>query len=321
MKKAVVCGAGGFIGHHLVGLLKKRGYWVRGVDRKLPEFEASAADEFLQLDLREPQSCREAAAVDGGAADEVYQLAADMGGMGFIHSAECEIMTNSALINLHMLSAVADRGVPRYFYSSSACVYRDQPIGDRELREEDAYPALPDNEYGWEKLYAERTALAFARNRGLEVRIARFQNCFGPKGTWRDGREKAPAAICRKVAMAEGGGQIEVWGDGTALRTFIYVADLVEGVFILMQSDVREPTNIGTDEQTSVKDLVETAARVAGKRIHPKWVSGPVGVTARYHSTEKIRSTGWRPRYSFEEGMRETYRWIEEQVIREGRGA
>ncbi len=314
MKKAVVCGAGGFIGYHLTGLLKDRGYWVRGVDIKEPEFAPSQADDFRLLDLREPESCRRAVSIDGSGADEVYQLAADMGGMGFIHSAECEIMTNSALINIRMINAAANVGVPRYFFSSSACVYRDQKIGEEYLTEEDAYPALPDNEYGWEKLYAERMALAFARKLGVEVRIARFQNCFGPYGTWQGGREKAPAAICRKVAMVEDGGEIEVWGDGSALRCYIYVDDLCAGIYTLMHSDLREPTNIGTEELVSVNELVDTVARVAGKEIRVRHVEGPVGVLARYHSIDRIMSTDWRPRYSVEAGIVETYPWIERQV-------
>lgn len=319
MKRGVVCGAGGFIGFHLTGLLKKQGYWVRGVDLKKPEFAPSPADEFLLLDLREPDHCRRAVSIEGGAPDELYQLAADMGGMGFIHSAECEIMTNSALINIHMINAAAEAGVSRYFFSSSACVYRDQKIGEEYLTEDDAYPALPDNEYGWEKLYAERMALTFARNRGIEVRIARFQNCFGPYGSWRGGREKAPAAICRKVAMAEDGGEIEVWGDGTALRCYIYVEDLCAGIHTLMHSDLRDPTNIGTEELISVNGLVETVARAAGKEIRMHHVEGPVGVLARYHTTDRILSTGWRARYSFEDGITRTYPWIEEQVKASGR--
>ncbi len=314
MKRAVVCGAGGFVAHRLIRQLKELDYWVRGVDIKRPEFSDSAADEFLLLDLRKPEDCE--TALGGGHVDEVYQLAADMGGMGFIHSAECEILTNSALINIHMINAAATLKVPRYFYSSSACVYRDQPIGDGELAEDDAYPAQPHNEYGWEKLYAERMAFAFARNLGIDVRVARFQNCFGPQGTWQGGREKAPAAICRKVALAEDGGEIEVWGDGRALRPYIYVSDLVAAIFALMQSEIREPTNIGGDEHTSVKDLVDTVARVASKKIHIKWVGGPVGVMARYHSTARIRSTGWAPRYSLEDGIRETYPWIAQQIKR-----
>jgi len=320
MKKAVVCGAGGFIGHHLTGFLKQRGYWVRGVDIKRQEFADSSADEFLLFDLRIPGNCRDAVLIDGKPADEVYQLAADMGGMGFIHSAECEIMTNSALINAHMINAASSAGVPRYFFSSSACVYRDQGIGDSYLTEEDAYPALPDNEYGWEKLYAERMALSFARNRGIEVRVARFQNCFGPFGTWRGGREKAPAAICRKVALADDGGTIEVWGDGSALRVYTYVADLCAGVYDLMQSDIGEPVNLGSDEIVSVDGLVETVAAVAGKTVNIKHVPGPVGVTARYHSTDRIKMTGWTANYTLRKGLEETLPWIEEQVRTTGLG-
>lgn len=318
MKRGVVCGAGGFIGYHLTGFLKKQGYWVRGVDLKEPEFAPSPADEFLLLDLREPDHCRRAVSIEGGAPDEVYQLAADMGGMGFIHSAECEIMTNSALINIHMINAAADAAVARYFFSSSACVYRDQRIGEEYLTEDDAYPALPDNEYGWEKLYAERMALTFARNRGIDVRIARFQNCFGPYGSWRGGREKAPAALCRKVAMAEDGEEIEVWGDGTALRCYIYVEDLCAGIHTLMHSDVPDPTNIGTEELISVDGLVETVARAAGKEIRIRHVEGPVGVLARYHTVDRILSTGWRARYTFEDGIARTYPWIEQQVKAKG---
>ena len=314
MKKAVVCGAGGFIGHHLAGLLKEKGYWVRGVDIKHQEFAESPADEFQLLDLRDPASCEAAVSIDGRPADEVYQLAADMGGMGFIHAAECEIMTNSALINIHMVNAAADAGVSRYFFSSSACVYRDQVIGDNYLTEDDAYPALPDNEYGWEKLYAERMAMAFGRRSDIQVRVARFQNCFGPYGTWDGGREKAPAAICRKVAMAEDGGTIEVWGDGSALRVYTYVADLCSGIYALMHSEIREPTNIGSDEIVSVTELVRAVAAVAGKKIRIQPVEGPVGVLARYHTIDRIKGTGWTPAWSLEDGLEVTYPWIEEQV-------
>jgi nucleoside-diphosphate-sugar epimerase len=315
MNKAVVCGAGGFIGNHLVQKLKELDYWVRGVDLKHPEFSKSAADEFLVADLRQPAGCEKALRPVGGEPlDEVYQLAADMGGMGFIHSAECDIMTNSALINNHMINAAAAASVGRYFFSSSACVYRDQQLGEKYLTEDDAYPALPDNEYGWEKLYAERMALAFSRNRGLPVRIARFQNCFGPQGTWNGGREKAPAAICRKVAMANEGGSIEVWGDGSAMRVYTYVKDLCDGIYTLMQSEIAEPTNIGTTELTSVQDLVQTVMAVAGKNVDIQYVPGPVGVQARYHDSERISATGWSPRFTVREGIEETYPWIEEQV-------
>ena len=214
MKKALVCGAGGFIGSHLVKRLKKNGCWVRGVDLKKPEFSESYADEFLLLDLRDKNNCDTAVtAPEGAVFDEVYQLAADMGGMGFIHSAECEIMRNSLLINIHMIHSSTNKGIKRYFFSSSACVYRDMEFDEPELSEKDAYPALPDNEYGWEKLYSERMAMAYGRRFGMTIRLARFQNCYGPEGTWRGGREKAPAAMCRKIAEAEDGGTIEDWGD------------------------------------------------------------------------------------------------------------
>jgi len=290
MKRAVVCGAGGFIGGHLVERLKRDGYWVRGVDIKQHEFRRTAADEFRQLDLRQPESCVEAVLVDEKPADEVYQLAADMGGMGFIHSAECEIMHNSLLINTHMSHAAAGHGVGRYLFSSSACVYRDQRPDEPDLTEDDAYPGQPDNEYGWEKLYSERMALAYHRNRGMTVRIARFQNTYGPFGTWRGGREKAPAAMCRKVAAIPDGGTIEVWGDGTAMRVFTYVDDLVDGIRLLMDSDRIEPTNIGSDERVSVNDLVALVAEVAGKTVKVRHVDGPVGVHARNHSSKRIRA-------------------------------
>ncbi len=315
MKRALVCGAGGFIASHLVKRLSAEAYRVRGVDVKEPEFSASAADEFLLLDLREPEQCRQALALESGKRfDEVYQLAADMGGMGFIHSAECEIMRNNALINIHMTDAAAQLGIPRYFFSSSICIYRDMAPGEPELSEEEAYPALPDNEYGWEKLYAERTAMAYGRRSGMQIRIARFQNCYGPEGTWRGGREKAPAAICRKVAEARDGGAIEVWGDGTAIRSYTYVDDMVDGIYRLMQSDLEGPVNIGNPEYVSVNELVEIVARVAGKRIGIRHVEGPVGVRSRNFSNQKIYSIGWRARFPLEEGIRRTYPWIEQQV-------
>ncbi len=313
--RALVCGAGGFIGHHLVAALKRRGCFVRGVDLKHPEYSPSAADEFLLLDLRRPEACERALDPGGGAAfDRVYQLAADMGGMGFIHDAECEIMTHSALINLHVLNAASNAGVGRYFFASSACVYPDQPVSADYLDESDAYPALPDNEYGWEKLYAERTALAFARNRDLEVRIARFQNCYGPEGTWDGGREKAPAAICRKVALARSGDTIDVWGDGSVSRVFTYVADTVEGIWMLTESGVEEPVNVGSSELVTVKELVEMVAEIAGKDLRIRWVEGPVGVRARYHRVDRMEALGWRARWSLRDGLRETYAWIESQV-------
>jgi len=321
MKKALVCGAGGFIGGHLVKKLKGEGYWVRGVDIKEHEFAPTQADEFLLLDLREPHNCWKALNLgadpstgSGQAFDEVYQLAADMGGMGFIHTAECNIMHNSALINNNMIDTATRIGVGRYFFSSSVCVYRDMQPGEPALNEDDAYPAMPDNEYGWEKLYAERMALAYARHYPIQVRIARFQNCYGPEGTWRGGREKAPAAICRKVAMVGDGGTIPVWGDGMAIRAYTYVDDLVEGVYRLMQSNLEEPIIIGGDEYVTVDELVQTVIDASGKEIHINHVEGPVGVQARNFSKARIHSLGWRARVSLKEGISRTYRWIKAQV-------
>ena len=319
MKKALVCGAGGFIGGHLVEKLQSEGYWVRGVDVKRHEFRSSVGDEFLQLDLRQPENCWEALAVDGGTFDEVYQLAADMGGMGFIHTAECNIMHNSALINVHMIDAATKMGVPRYFFSSSVCVYRDMQPGEPEMTEAEAVPANPDNEYGWEKLYAERMAQAYARHNPIEVRIARFQNCYGPYGTWTGGREKAPAAMCRKIAEVEDGGTIEVWGDGSAIRSYTYVSDMVDGIYLLMHSDLEGAANIGCPQYVTVDELVATVARVAGKTIHVNHIDGPVGVQSRNFSNERIYSLGWKAKVFLEEGIGYTYKWIEEQVRQYGR--
>ena len=331
-KKALVCGAGGFIGSHLVKKLKKEGYWVRGVDLKYPEFSGQTgpfdgdADEFLLLDLRNKTECISALThnqVFPSDFDEVYQLAANMGGMGFIHSAECEIMTDNMIINLNMISEANRLKVKRYFFSSSACVYRNQEIGEERLAEEDAYPALPDNEYGWEKLYTERALMTFARNNDIEVRIARFQNCFGPEGTWQGGREKAPAAICRKVASAEWSVEegyeidvynVDVWGDGTAVRNFTYVDDMCDGIYKLTQSDLEGPTNIGTDELITVEELVTMVAKIAGKKVYINYIEGPVGVLGRYQKFDKIRELGWVPKVSIEDGLRKTYDWVEKQA-------
>ena len=314
MKKALVCGAGGFIAGHLVKKLKREEYWVRGVDIKEHEFAPSQADEFQLLDLRKAENCLSALTLPEGAFDEVYQLAADMGGMGFIHSAECEIMRNSALINIHMTHYAWKLGVPRYFFSSSVCVYRDMLPGEPEMTEAEAIPANPDNEYGWEKLYAERIAQAYERNRGMKVRIARFQNCYGPEGTWTGGREKAPAALCRKVAEIEEGGTIEVWGDGTAIRSYTYVDDMIDGIFMLMHSDLQGAVNIGSPQYVSVDQLAETIADVSGKRITFKHVEGPVGVQSRNFSNGRIYSIGWKSRYDLKDGISLTYPWVEQQV-------
>lgn len=314
MKKALVCGAGGFIGCHLVKKLRKDGYWVRGVDIKRHEWSPDAANEFLLLDLRIEENCRKALTIDHNTFDEVYQLAADMGGMGFIHSAETEIMHNSALINIYMADLAAKMGVPRYFFSSSVCVYRDMKKGEPEMTEEEAVPAHPDNEYGWEKLYSERIAQAYERRYGMQVRIARFQNCYGPEGTWIGGREKAPAAICRKVAETQNGGTIEVWGDGSAIRSYTYVSDMVEGIFLSMHSDLHGAINIGCPQYVTVDELAETVAKVAEKKIHIKHVQGPDGVHSRNFSNNRIFSLGWKSKVNLEEGIRLTYPWVEEQV-------
>ena len=318
-KTALVCGAGGFIASHLVKRLKRDGYWVRGVDIKEPEYSPTAADQFLLLDLRVPENCEKAVRMDDDRAfDEVYQLAADMGGMGFIHSAECEIMKNSALINIHMIDAAARAGNKRYFFSSSACVYRDMTKDEAELSEEEAYPALPDNEYGWEKLYSERAAMAYGRRYGMAIRLARFQNTYGPEGTWRGGREKAPAAMCRKVALASDNGEVEVWGDGTAMRAYTYIDDLIDGIVLLMQSSLENGVNIGRQEYVSVDELIRTVAEVAGKRITIKHVDGPVGVQARNFKNDRIGSIGWTSRIPLREGISRTYAWIKAQVALKG---
>jgi len=317
MKKALVCGAGGFIGSHLVKRLKKDGAWVRGVDIKRPEFSPTAADEFRLLDLRDEQNCHFAVHLAHNETfNEVYQLAADMGGMGFIHSAECEIMRNSGLINIHMSHVSAAAGVQRYLFSSSACVYRDMRAEEPPLSEAEAYPALPDNEYGWEKLYAERMAMAYGRHSKMAVRIARFQNTYGPEGTWRGGREKAPAALSRKIAEIPDGGTIEVWGDGTAMRAYTYIDDLVDGIVRLMASDLENGVNIGRPEYVSVDQLIATIADVAPKKIKLHHIPGPVGVKARNFTNDRIRSIGWESKFSLRDGITRTYPWIKEQVDR-----
>jgi nucleoside-diphosphate-sugar epimerase len=295
--------------------LKQEGLWVRGVDIKLPEFGPTAADDFQLLDLRDKNACEATLLSKPAAFDVVYQLAADMGGMGFIHSAECEIMRNSALININMIHAAAQAGIKRYFFSSSVCIYRDMESDEPELTEAQAYPALPDNEYGWEKLYAERMTMAFGRKYGMDVRIARFQNCYGPEGTWTGGREKAPAAICRKVAEAVEGGAIEVWGDGTAIRSYTYVDDMVDGIVRLTESQLVGPVNIGNPEYVSVTQLVQTVADVAGKTVRIKYIEGPVGVQSRNFSNERINSIGWRARYPLKDGITRTYPWVLGRVL------
>lgn len=317
MKTALVCGAGGFIGNHLVNRLKREGFWVRGVDLKYNQFHETEADDFIIGDLRDPVACRQS--VDRRF-DEVFQLAADMGGAGFVFTGDndADIMHNSGLINLNMAEACWKRNVRRVFYSSSACMYPEYNQKDPanpNLAEDSAYPAAPDSEYGWEKLFSERLYLAFARNKGLEVRIARFHNIFGPQGSWNDGREKSPAALCRKVAMASDGDAIEIWGDGEQTRSFLYVDECIEGVLRLTRSDWTGPVNIGSDEMVTINQLAQTIASIAGKHIKLKHVPGPLGVRGRNSDNRLIKQKlGWAPTQPLKEGLKKTYPWIAERV-------
>jgi nucleoside-diphosphate-sugar epimerase len=309
MKRALVCGAGGFIGSYMVKRLRADGFWVRGVDLKLPEFSPTEADDFIIGDLRDPATCR--AAVDGPF-DEIYQFAADMGGAGFVFTGEndADIMHSSALINLNMLEAARRRNARRIFYSSSACVYPEHNQLDPEnpeCSEDSAYPASPDSEYGWEKLFSERLYLAFARNHGMHVRLARYHNIFGPDGTWTGGREKAPAALCRKVAEAPDGGEIEIWGDGQQTRSFLYVDECIEGSIRLMRSDWTGPVNIGSDEMVTINGLARMVMKAAGKKLRLRHVPGPMGVRGRNSDNRLIEERlGWRPRETLEVGIERT---------------
>ena len=317
MKKALVCGAGGFIGGHMVKRLKDEGYWVRGVDIKEHEFSALPADDFVVGDLRDPDVCR---AVVNDGMDEIYQFAADMGGAGYIFTGEHDaaVMHNSALCNLNVLHEAAQKKVGRIFYSSSACIYPESIQTDPDnpgLREEFAYPANPDSEYGWEKLFSERLYLSYQRNYGIQVRVARFHNIFGPEGTWCGGKEMAPAAMCRKIAEAEDGGEIEIWGDGEQTRSFLYIDECLEGVRRLMKSDFSGPVNIGSDEMISINGLAEMVADVAGKKINMKHIPGPLGVRGRNSENSMIREKlGWAPTQSLKTGIEKTYSWIAGQV-------
>lgn len=317
LKKALVCGAGGFIGAHLVKRLVKEGYWVRGVDLKFPPYAETHAHDFIIGDLRDPLICR--TAVDQPF-DEVYQLAADMGGAGFVFTGEndADIMHNSALINLNMIEACWKRNVKNIFYSSSACMYPEYNQNDPDnpkTAEDSAYPAQPDSEYGWEKLFSERLYLAFQRNYGINVKIARFHNIFGPEGSWHDGREKAPAALCRKVAMAEEGSEIEIWGDGKQTRSFLYIDECLEGIHRLMESDWTGPVNIGSEEMVTINKLAEMIMGIAGKELNIRHVPGPLGVRGRNSDNELIFSKlGWKPQKPLIKGLEVTYRWISEQV-------
>jgi nucleoside-diphosphate-sugar epimerase len=314
MKKALVCGAGGFIGTHLVRLLRKKKYWVRGADLKKPEFSKTQANEFFLLDLRNRNSCKKALSVRGGF-DEVYQLAADRGGAGYMIPGECEMMENNVLINTYMVSeAVKLRKKPKYFFSSSVCVYKDMRIDARAIPEEKAYPAYPDNEYGWEKLYSERMLMVFGRRYKMPVRIARFHTIYGPEANWEGGREKAADALCRKAALAKNGDYIEVWGDGKDIRSFTFIDDLLAGIMALMKSNISEPANIGSDEYVSVDQLAKTIIRVSGKNLKIKHIPGPPGVRSRNFSNKKIYSTGWRPKFSLKQGVAIHYPWVRAQV-------
>lgn len=321
MKYALVCGAGGFIGNHMVKRLKEEGFWVRGVDLKYPEFNPTNADDFFVGDLRDPAVCNQ---MIDRKFDEIYQFAADMGGAGFVFSGEndADIMHNSALINLNILEASRKRNCKRIFYSSSACIYPEYNQLDPDnpnCEENSAYPAQPDSDYGWEKLFSEHLYLAFHRNYGIDVRIARYHNIFGIEGTWDGGREKAPAAMCRKVALAKDGGEIEIWGDGKQTRSFLFVDECITGTQKLMRSDWTGPVNIGSDEMISIDNLALMAADIAGKKLSLKHIDGPLGVRGRNSDNNLIQDKlGWKPTQSLKTGMEKTYRWIEDQIKNTG---
>jgi GDP-D-mannose 3',5'-epimerase len=331
MKTALVLGAGGFIGSHLVKRLKSEGFWVRGVDLKYPDFSPTEADDFVIGDLRSPtlvsrvmtSPYQTSFETGEGSFDEVYQLAADMGGAGYIFSGEndANVMHNSALVNLNVAHEACKKRVKKIFYSSSACMYpayNQEDPHNPKCSEDSAYPAAPDSEYGWEKLFSERVYLAFSRNYELNVRVARFHNIFGPEGTWRGGKEKAPAAICRKVAEAEDGGEIEVWGDGEQTRSFLYIDECLEGVRRLMNSEFVGPVNIGSEEMVSINKLVDTVSSVAGKKIKKKHIEGPLGVRGRNSDNRLLKEkVGWEPSQPLIVGIEKTYEWIKNQMENE----
>lgn len=316
-KSALVCGAGGFIGSHLVKRLKFEAFWVRGVDLKYPEFSETLADDFIIGDLRDPAFCR---SVVDQPFDEIYQFAADMGGAGYIFTGEndADVMHNSGMINLNMLDACQKRDIQRIFYSSSACIYPEYNQLDPDTpncAEKSAYPAQPDSEYGWEKLFSERLYLAYHRNYKMDVRIARYHNIFGPEGVFQDGKEKVPAAICRKVAAAPDGGEIEIWGDGKQTRSFLYIDECLEGTLRLMRSNWTGPVNIGSDEMVTINQLADLVTSISGKELSKRHITGPLGVRGRNSDNHLIfEKLGWKPVQPLKIGLKETYRWIEEQV-------
>jgi nucleoside-diphosphate-sugar epimerase len=317
LKKALVCGAGGFIGSHMVRRLRGEGYWVRGVDLKHPDFGPSEANDFVIADLRNRESWE---AVLDENVDEVYQFAADMGGAGYVFSGtnDAHIMHNSAMINLHMADFAVKQKVKKVFYSSSACIYpayNQEDANNPKCGESTAYPAAPDSEYGWEKLFSERLYFAFERNYGLDIHVARFHNIFGPEGTWQGGKEKAPAALCRKVAEQADGGEIEIWGDGEQTRSFLYIDECIEAVRRLMASPFRGPVNIGSEEMVTINNMARMIMNIAGKNQSIKHIPGPLGVRGRNSDNKLIREKlGWAPSQSLSDGLAKTYPWIVSQM-------